>query len=230
MAATTFKGERGQTPVHHRKTSQSQSQSRSSYFASAMTSKLYKYGSMSSDLSPFAAHAFLLESPNSRHYNSTLARMSILPRTRAHRRSMLPLPLSSMILQYVPRVEALLSRRAYHRAHAPHYHSARRRFVWSPRVREYLLSHREPYSGASPESSSHTPQFHSIIFLITAVAHPQDIFEKRMAALEGGAAAVAASSGQAAQFMAISALAGAGDNIVSTSYLYGGVSGLSVRQ
>jgi O-acetylhomoserine/O-acetylserine sulfhydrylase len=42
--------------------------------------------------------------------------------------------------------------------------------------------------------------------------------------LEGGAAAVAASSGQAAQFMTISTLAGAGDNIVSTSYLYGEVS------
>ncbi|THH14492.1 hypothetical protein EW146_g5835 [Bondarzewia mesenterica] len=49
-----------------------------------------------------------------------------------------------------------------------------------------------------------------------------DVFEKRMAALEGGAAAVAAASGQAAQFMAISAIASAGDNIVSTSYLYGG--------
>ena len=45
-----------------------------------------------------------------------------------------------------------------------------------------------------------------------------------MAALEGGVAAVAASSGQAAQFMAISTIAGTGDNIVSTSYLYGGVS------
>ncbi|KAI0272029.1 O-acetylhomoserine ami [Russula aff. rugulosa BPL654] len=51
-----------------------------------------------------------------------------------------------------------------------------------------------------------------------------DVFEKRIAALEGGAAAVAASSGQAAQFMAISTIAGAGDNIVSTSFLYGGVS------
>ncbi|KAJ1303755.1 hypothetical protein OPQ81_008179 [Rhizoctonia solani] len=50
----------------------------------------------------------------------------------------------------------------------------------------------------------------------------QDVFEKRIAALEGGAAAVAASSGQAAQFMAISTIANAGDNIVSTSYLYGG--------
>lgn len=49
-----------------------------------------------------------------------------------------------------------------------------------------------------------------------------EVFEKRMAALEGGAAAVASSSGQAAQFMAISTIAGAGDNIVSTSYLYGG--------
>lgn len=49
-----------------------------------------------------------------------------------------------------------------------------------------------------------------------------DVFEKRIAALEGGVAAVAASSGQAAQFMAISALAHAGDNIVSTSNLYGG--------
>jgi O-acetylhomoserine/O-acetylserine sulfhydrylase len=49
-----------------------------------------------------------------------------------------------------------------------------------------------------------------------------DVFEKRMAALEGGAAAVAAASGQSAQFMAISAIVDAGDNIVSTSYLYGG--------
>ncbi|KAF4583936.1 Homocysteine synthase [Pleurotus pulmonarius] len=49
-----------------------------------------------------------------------------------------------------------------------------------------------------------------------------DVFEKRVAALEGGAAAVATSSGQSAQFLAISALAGSGDNIVSSSFLYGG--------
>ncbi|RAL07310.1 O-acetylhomoserine aminocarboxypropyltransferase/cysteine synthase family protein [Aspergillus homomorphus CBS 101889] len=49
-----------------------------------------------------------------------------------------------------------------------------------------------------------------------------DVFEKRIAALEGGVAAVAAASGQAAQFMTISALAHAGDNIVATSNLYGG--------
>ncbi|KAJ1566418.1 Homocysteine synthase, partial [Cladochytrium tenue] len=49
-----------------------------------------------------------------------------------------------------------------------------------------------------------------------------DVFEKRVAALEGGVAAVATASGQAAQFLAISTLASAGDNIVSTSFLYGG--------
>lgn len=48
------------------------------------------------------------------------------------------------------------------------------------------------------------------------------MLEKRLAALEGGIAAVAASSGQSAQFMAIAALAHAGDNIVATSNLYGG--------
>ncbi len=49
-----------------------------------------------------------------------------------------------------------------------------------------------------------------------------DVFEKRMAALEGGAAAVAVASGQSAQFLAINNLAQAGDNIVSSPYLYGG--------
>ena len=49
-----------------------------------------------------------------------------------------------------------------------------------------------------------------------------DVFEKRVAALEGGVAALATSSGQAAQFLAIANIAQAGDNIVSTSLLYGG--------
>jgi O-acetylhomoserine (thiol)-lyase len=49
-----------------------------------------------------------------------------------------------------------------------------------------------------------------------------DVFEKRIAALEGGVAALATSSGQAAQFIAINNIAEAGDNIVSSSFLYGG--------
>ena len=49
-----------------------------------------------------------------------------------------------------------------------------------------------------------------------------DVFEKRMAALEGGIGAVAASSGQSAQAMALLSLASQGDNIVSSTLLYGG--------
>ncbi len=49
-----------------------------------------------------------------------------------------------------------------------------------------------------------------------------DVFEKRVAALEGGVAALATSSGQAAQFLTIANIAQAGDNIVSSSLLYGG--------
>lgn len=49
-----------------------------------------------------------------------------------------------------------------------------------------------------------------------------DVFEKRIAALEGGVAALAVASGQAAQFIALNNILQAGDNFVSTSYLYGG--------
>jgi O-acetylhomoserine/O-acetylserine sulfhydrylase len=49
-----------------------------------------------------------------------------------------------------------------------------------------------------------------------------DVFEQRIAALEGGVAALAVSSGQAAQFIALNNILQAGDNFVSTSHLYGG--------
>lgn len=49
-----------------------------------------------------------------------------------------------------------------------------------------------------------------------------DVFEKRVAALEGGVAALATSSGQAAQFIALTNIMQHGDNMVSTSFLYGG--------
>ena len=49
-----------------------------------------------------------------------------------------------------------------------------------------------------------------------------DVFEKRIAALEGGVTALATSSGQSAQFLAINNIVQAGDNFVSTSHLYGG--------
>ncbi len=59
--------------------------------------------------------------------------------------------------------------------------------------------------------------------IYTRIMNPTtDVFEQRIAALEGGVAAVATSSGQAAQLLAITTIAQAGDEIVSSSYLYGG--------
>jgi O-acetylhomoserine/O-acetylserine sulfhydrylase len=49
-----------------------------------------------------------------------------------------------------------------------------------------------------------------------------DVFEKRIAALEGGLAAVATASGQAAQFIALNNILQVGDNFVSSPHLYGG--------
>lgn len=49
-----------------------------------------------------------------------------------------------------------------------------------------------------------------------------DVFEKRVAALEGGVSALATSSGQSAQFIALNNIVEAGDNFVSTPHLYGG--------
>ncbi len=49
-----------------------------------------------------------------------------------------------------------------------------------------------------------------------------DVFEKRIAALEGGVTALATASGQSAQFIALTNILQAGDNFVTTPYLYGG--------
>ena len=59
--------------------------------------------------------------------------------------------------------------------------------------------------------------------IYTRIMNPTtDVFEKRVAALEGGVAALAVASGQAAQFIAITNILQSGDNFVSTSFLYGG--------
>jgi len=59
--------------------------------------------------------------------------------------------------------------------------------------------------------------------IYTRIMNPtNDVFEKRIAALEGGVAALATASGQAAQFLAIVTLAQNGDNIISSKNLYGG--------
>lgn len=59
--------------------------------------------------------------------------------------------------------------------------------------------------------------------IYTRIMNPTtDVLEQRIAALEGGVAALAVGSGQAAQFLALNNILQAGDNFVSTSYLYGG--------
>lgn len=59
--------------------------------------------------------------------------------------------------------------------------------------------------------------------IYTRIHNPtQDVFEQRVAALEGGVAAVATSSGQAAETLAILTVARAGDHLVSSTSLYGG--------
>jgi O-acetylhomoserine (thiol)-lyase len=59
--------------------------------------------------------------------------------------------------------------------------------------------------------------------IYTRIMNPTtDVLEKRVAALEGGAAALATASGQAAETLALTTLAAAGDEIVSTTSLYGG--------
>ncbi len=59
--------------------------------------------------------------------------------------------------------------------------------------------------------------------IYTRIMNPtNDVFEKRIAALEGGVAALAVASGHAAQFLAINNITTVGDNFVTTSFLYGG--------
>lgn len=59
--------------------------------------------------------------------------------------------------------------------------------------------------------------------IYTRLMNPtSDVFEKRIAALEGGVAALAVSSGQAAQFIALNNILQSGDNFISSKHLYGG--------
>jgi len=76
------------------------------------------------------------------------------------------------------------------------------------------------------DSSAHAADLFSLKdvgYIYTRIGNPTtDVLEKRLAQLEGGSAALAVSSGQAAITLAILNLARAGDNLVSSSFLYGG--------
>ncbi len=112
-------------------------------------------------------------------------------------------------------------------------------------ARQMGFSTRSLHAGHTPDAASHAravPIYQSTSFVFedsadaaalfalqkfgniySRIMNPTtDVFEQRVAALEGGIGGLATSSGQAAQFLAITALAGPGDEVVASSTLYGG--------
>ncbi len=112
-------------------------------------------------------------------------------------------------------------------------------------ARQMGFSTRSLHAGHTPDMASHAravPIYQSTSFVFDNSAHAAslfalqefgniysrimnpttDVFEQRVASLEGGIGGLATSSGQAAQFLALTSLAGLGDEIVSSSTLYGG--------
>ena len=80
-----------------------------------------------------------------------------------------------------------------------------------------------PYGFNSTEHAANLFGLKEFGNIYTRIMNPTtDVFEQRIAALEGGVAALATASGQAAQFLALNNIMQAGDNFVTTSYLYGG--------
>jgi O-acetylhomoserine (thiol)-lyase len=111
--------------------------------------------------------------------------------------------------------------------------------------RKYGFSTRQLHSGQTPDPATGAravPIYQTTSYVFRDTAHAarlfaleepgniytrmmnptSDVFERRIADLEGGVGALSASSGHAAQAMAILTLCGAGDHIVSASTLYGG--------
>ncbi len=79
------------------------------------------------------------------------------------------------------------------------------------------------YQFNSPEHAANLFSLAELGNIYTRIMNPtQDVFEKRIAALEGGVAALELSSGQAASLIAIQNICHSGDNFVSSTDLYGG--------
>ncbi|GAB5601755.1 O-acetylhomoserine aminocarboxypropyltransferase/cysteine synthase [Thermus sp. FJN-A] len=79
------------------------------------------------------------------------------------------------------------------------------------------------YAFKSPEHAANLFALKEFGNIYSRIMNPTvEVLERRLAALEGGKAALATASGHAAQFLALTTLAQAGDNIVSTPNLYGG--------
>lgn len=79
------------------------------------------------------------------------------------------------------------------------------------------------YGFSSTENAANLFGLREFGNIYTRIMNPTtDVFEQRMAALEGGVAALATASGQAAQFLALTNIMQSGDNFISTPFLYGG--------
>ncbi|KAF7350165.1 hypothetical protein MVEN_01319000 [Mycena venus] len=90
-------------------------------------------------------------------------------------------------------------------------------------ARAVPVYHNTSYAFNSMEHSMSLLSMKEPGYIYSRIGNPTvDVFEKRMAALEGGAAAVATSSGTSAIVLTVTALASAGENIVVASRLYGG--------
>ena len=110
---------------------------------------------------------------------------------------------------------------------------------------EWKFETKQVHSGASPDPVTNaraTPNYQTTSYVFNSAEHAanlfalaefgniytriqnptQDVVEQRVAALEGGTAALLVSSGQAAETIAILNIAQAGDHIVSSSSIYGG--------
>jgi O-acetylhomoserine (thiol)-lyase len=80
-----------------------------------------------------------------------------------------------------------------------------------------------PFDLRSTARADRLVNFEEIGFIYSRVGNPtQHVLEERLAAIEGGAAALALSSGQAAAALSVLTLVKAGDNIVTSTDLYGG--------
>ena len=114
-----------------------------------------------------------------------------------------------------------------------------------PLERKFGFNTRQLHAGQSPDpttGASTTPIYQTVAYrfqdtehaarlfsleekgnIYTRIMNPtSEVFETRLADLEGGVGALAASSGHAAQLMVVLALCQAGDHIVAASTLYGG--------
>jgi len=113
------------------------------------------------------------------------------------------------------------------KAHAPHYETLQLHAGQEPdpttNARAVPIYASTSYTFDDAEHGADLFALEEVGNIYSRIVNPtNDVFEERVAALEGGVAAVSTASGQSAQFLALNTLCEHGDNIVSTSYLYGG--------